>query len=693
MKRKFRFAILTALASLCLCLTFAACGGNGGNGGNGENGEHVHVYTETVTAPTCTEQGFTTHSCLCGDSYVDSYTDALGHDIREIAAKDPTCTEIGWEAYTGCTRCDFKENFQSIPALGHDVHSINGKSPTCTEDGFAPYMACSRCDFKNGYEFLPAHGHSMQTVAAQEPTCTEIGWEAYQECSWCHKIENYTEKSPLGHTFETYTPNGDATCLEKGTETATCIRCTVTDTREGKALGHTFETYIPNGDATCLENGTETAKCIRCTVTDTREDEDSALGHQWIENYTPKRCNAKATVHRSCSRCDTEEDETIQDISVLIYQSGRSVLNDRITTVSYTADFATGGYGELSYKWEIFQSETSETPTKVLDYSENNVVQLSNYLGLNGQVIQLTIKDDYSNYSVFRCVISEESGLPNISDTTAPVEVFEGEHDYEGVETKPTCTEQGYTTYTCADCGKDYIDDYTDPLGHEYQKDVCIRCAQHTGLLYVQSGDHYVLISMGTCTEKAIDIAEEYEGLPVTEIGNGAFKDEDSITSVKIPNSITKIGEEAFYDCDLLAEVTIQEGVPSIGDEAFSGCNNLKSITIPASVKSIGNNAFSFSGLNEVIFAPNSQLESIGQYAFSHCNLTEFTIPKSVTSIGSHAFYDCNNLATITFEDPNGWSLDDTTEIDAAQLQTPAIAVAYLTKTYCNFNWKKTTTD
>ena len=51
---------------------------------------HEHTYTETVTAPTCTEQGYTTHTCECGDSYVDAYIDALGHDY-----KDGVCTVCG----------------------------------------------------------------------------------------------------------------------------------------------------------------------------------------------------------------------------------------------------------------------------------------------------------------------------------------------------------------------------------------------------------------------------------------------------------------------------------------------------------------------------------------------------------------------------------------------------------------------
>lgn len=41
---------------------------------------HTHSYTAAVTAPTCTARGYTTYTCSCGDSYVDNYTDRLGHD-------------------------------------------------------------------------------------------------------------------------------------------------------------------------------------------------------------------------------------------------------------------------------------------------------------------------------------------------------------------------------------------------------------------------------------------------------------------------------------------------------------------------------------------------------------------------------------------------------------------------------------
>ena len=81
---------------------------------------HEHSYTDVVTAPTCTEKGYTTHTCSCGDSYVDTYTDALGHawDSGKVT-KEPTETETGVKTFT-CTRCG-ETKTESIPVVSVDV--------------------------------------------------------------------------------------------------------------------------------------------------------------------------------------------------------------------------------------------------------------------------------------------------------------------------------------------------------------------------------------------------------------------------------------------------------------------------------------------------------------------------------------------------------------------------------------------
>ena len=78
---------------------------------------HEHSYTAVVTPPTCTEKGYTTHTCSCGDSYVDTYTNALGHAWDGgTVTKQPTATETGVRTYT-CTRCSATKT-ETIPATG-----------------------------------------------------------------------------------------------------------------------------------------------------------------------------------------------------------------------------------------------------------------------------------------------------------------------------------------------------------------------------------------------------------------------------------------------------------------------------------------------------------------------------------------------------------------------------------------------
>ena len=133
----------------------------------------------------------------------------------------------------------------------------------------------------------------------------------------------------------------------------------------------------------------------------------------------------------------------------------------------------------------------------------------------------------------------------------------------------------------------------------------------------------------------------------VTAIGNRALYNL-SITSVTIPNSVTTIGNDAFEYCEALESVTIPDSVTTIGNYAFEGCSSLTSLTIPDSVTSIGTQAFSgLSSLENLTIG--SGITSIPEYAFGYCDsLKSLTIPDSVTSIDEDAFYNCGSLESVT---------------------------------------------
>ena len=136
----------------------------------------------------------------------------------------------------------------------------------------------------------------------------------------------------------------------------------------------------------------------------------------------------------------------------------------------------------------------------------------------------------------------------------------------------------------------------------------------------------------------------------VTSIGDYAFDNCTSLTSITIPSSVTSIGVGAFMACTSLTSITIPSSVTSIGDNTFTTCTSLTSITIPSSVTSIDYSAFCNCTSLTSITIPSS-VTSIDYSAFYNCtSLTSITIPSSVTSIDYSAFYDCTSLTDVYYE-------------------------------------------
>lgn len=150
---------------------------------------------------------------------------------------------------------------------------------------------------------------------------------------------------------------------------------------------------------------------------------------------------------------------------------------------------------------------------------------------------------------------------------------------------------------------------------HSYSGNKCSICEKlkpSDGLEYIISDDgkYASVTGIGSCIDRDIVIADEYEGLPVTYISMLAFNG-SSIKSVVIPDSITKIGKDAF-----------------------SGCKSLTT----------------------VIFGENSQLKIIDEFAFDRCfKLTDVTLPQNLVFINDYAFSQCPELSTVTIPTSVTW--------------------------------------
>ena len=154
----------------------------------------VHSYEETVTAPTCETQGFTTFTCtLCGTSFKDLFTDPTGHQYKATVIA-PTCITGGYTSYV-CSCGDRYADEETDPT-GHRYETVTVNA-TCTVDGSVT-DTCADCgDTK--VQILPATGHSHRATVI-DPTCTTGGYTTYT--CFCGDTYRADEVSALGHSYE-----------------------------------------------------------------------------------------------------------------------------------------------------------------------------------------------------------------------------------------------------------------------------------------------------------------------------------------------------------------------------------------------------------------------------------------------------------------------------------------------------------
>ncbi len=240
-------------------------------------------------------------------NFVDSTLSLVGagHDKVSYEAKAPTCTEIGWNEYVTCSRCDYT-TYEELPALGHTASEwITTLEPTCTTVG-SKHKVCTVCDAELEVAEIAALGHDEVSHSAKAPTCTEIGWNEYETCSRCD-YTTYEELPALGHTASAWITTLEPTCTTVGSKHKVCTVCSVElEVAETAALGHDEVNHEAKAP-TCTEIGwNEYETCTRCDYT--TYEELPALGHtasEWITTLEPT-CTTEGSKHKVCTVCNEE---------------------------------------------------------------------------------------------------------------------------------------------------------------------------------------------------------------------------------------------------------------------------------------------------------------------------------------------------------------------------------------------------
>lgn len=234
---------------------------------------HEHVYTPVVTAPTCTEDGYTTCSCACGESYISDKVIAAGHAFGDWTTTQPATEEATGTAERKCESCQATETKTLGKLIPNHTHSYTTKvtaEATCTKEG-AKILTCA-CGESYSEKIIKQPHKYKDTVVSSD--CVNGGHTSHK-CAVCGDAFVDTYTAALGHNYTEKVIS--STCVSRGQKTGTCTRC-----------GSTYREKLPKGEhrfspATC----TQAKSCTVCGKV-----EGTALGHSY-SNGACSRCGAQ----------------------------------------------------------------------------------------------------------------------------------------------------------------------------------------------------------------------------------------------------------------------------------------------------------------------------------------------------------------------------------------------------------------
>ena len=445
-----------------------------------------HDYSEKVVKPTCTEKGYTEHTCKnCGDTYRDSYVKETGHNPITDYGKPATCKENGLTDGSHCNVCGtVLVPQQIIPKLNHSYTAQVTSVPSCTTRGSVTYT-CQSCG-DSYVVYQEASNHNFKLIKTVNATCTTPGYKQYA-CTECN--ENYREQIPITDHKPVVDKAIKATCVKTGlTEGSHCSECgaVIIPQELVNATGHSYTKKVVA--PTCKDKGYTVYECTKCKDSYIDDYKDT-VGHDYVTTVTtPATCKKTGVKTSTCSVCGDKFTTTIPMID-------HKEVTDKAVAPTCTKTGLTEG-SHCSVCGDVI---TEQKVVKPLDH---------NYVA---SVVEPTCTS--KGYTLNTCTMCGESYKSDYVDTV--------EHQYKSTVAKqPTCTEEGIKKYTCTVCGDTY-NESIPKTEHKYSEKVvaptcttdgytlhtCDLCGDSYKDTITQKVDHSynsVVTKEPTCTEDGI---------------------------------------------------------------------------------------------------------------------------------------------------------------------------------------------
>ena len=548
-----------------------------------------HEYYFDRTEPTCTEGGYTTYTCHCGESYQDEHVPAHGHQPE----KEASCTEASY-----CMHC----GELLTPENGH----IPGQEATCTDPQF-----CLIC-FS---EVAPAKGHDY-TENVTAPTCTQAGYTTYT----CHCGHSYDDdvKNPLGHS-----PSEKTSCVQA----SVCLTCGLV---MEAATDHTVTAWTVDRALTETTSGFRHGTCDACGET-VNEEYEYSRDLYYEDNY-----DGTYTVYRgSCN------DPIIIIPSVhngkTVTAIGESAFNNftNLTKLYLPETVKEIKRGAFAYCMNLCYILMPANLVTIGDEAFMGCSSMQSF-DIPGTVTSL------GNHAFAECEALLRITIPD-SVTTLGSSVFNSCNNLK--EAVLGNGIQAISQFMFTDCTKLETIVFGTNVKVIGESAFTNCAALHT----LSIPDHVTEIEP-SAFRRCTSLNNVTVGNGVKTIGEAAFADCSALEFITLGSNVTKIGNEAFYFCIALLEIDIPDSVTEIGNNAFDSCDCLTRVTFGSGVTRIGSNAFSSCrGLSELVLP--ASLKTLSQSAFNGCSrVTAVTIPATVTNISHYVFAHCTDLSTIIFE-------------------------------------------